>query len=324
MLAQMPTEGLSAVFWCRGFCAERISVNAPVRFQRLKDKLGNRSNASCEAEFHGAEAVLIGKEGRGVPVIIEMVALTRLDCAVSSAALMRQAVAHAIHHARHRSVFQRKLVDQPMMAEVLADMALESEAATALAFRLAGSLDRMETDDVEAAFHRIMTPVIKYTNCKAAPALSYEAMECLGGNGYVEDGVMARIYREAPVNAIWEGSGNVMGLDLLRAIARDPDAFKAVLASFDDVAAQDRACAALLNHIKDLVRHPDALEGRARALVEGLARLAAASILRAHAPTAVADAYCATRLTGAPARTFGAHGLAIDTKAIVERAVPQT
>ncbi|HEY4747687.1 MAG TPA: acyl-CoA dehydrogenase family protein, partial [Steroidobacteraceae bacterium] len=205
------------------------SVNA-LRFQRLKHKLGNRSNASAEVEFDQAYAERVGEEGRGVRTIIEMVQLTRLDCAVASAGLMRMALAQAIHHARHRVVFQKKLADQPMMGAVLADLALETEGALVLVLRLAGACDVAARDPGEAAYWRLLTPAVKYWVCKRAPAFVYEAMECLGGNGYVEESMLPRLYREAPVNAIWEGSGNVMGLDVLRAFARDGDAARDVLA----------------------------------------------------------------------------------------------
>src|SRR5690606_31385220 len=209
------------------------SVNA-LHFQRLKDKLGNRSNASSEVEFHGAEGWLVGDEGRGIPAIIEMVTATRLDCAMSSAGLMRLALANALHHTCYRTVFQRRLVDQPLMAQVLADMALDVEAATALSFRLAAAVDAAPDDERQRAWVRLMTPVTKLWVCKLAPALVYEAMECLGGNGYVEEGPLARIYREVPVNAIWEGSGNVMALDMLRVLQREPESIAQVL---DELAA---------------------------------------------------------------------------------------
>jgi putative acyl-CoA dehydrogenase len=199
------------------------SVNA-LHFQRLKDKLGNRSNASSEVEFADAFAWRVGEEGRGVRTIINMVQLTRLDCAIASAGLMRMALAQAIHHARYRTVFQKHLADQPMMRTVLADMALEVEAATALVMRLARSFDLAASDPREAMRARLLTPAVKYWVCKSAPGFIYEAMECLGGNGYVEESLLPRLYREAPVNAIWEGSGNVMCLDVLRALARDGDA----------------------------------------------------------------------------------------------------
>ena len=200
-----------------------------LHFQRLKDKLGNRSNASSEVEFADAFAWRVGEEGRGVRTIINMVQLTRLDCAIASAGIMRMALAQAIHHARHRSVFQKHLSDQPMMQAVLADMAIETEAAIALVMRLARSFDLAGSDPQEAARARLLTPAVKYWVCKSAPGFVYEAMECLGGNGYVEESIMPRLYREAPVNAIWEGSGNVMCLDVLRALTHEGDAARAVL-----------------------------------------------------------------------------------------------
>src|SRR5882672_2823015 len=202
------------------------SVNA-IRFQRLKDKLGNRSNASSEVEFTGAHAVRIGDEGKGIRTIIQMVQLTRQDCAIASAGLMRSGLAHALHHARHRSVFQKHLADQPLMQAVLSDMALHVEATIALVMRLCRSFDQAPDDLSEAAYMRLLTPAIKYWVCKSAPGFLYEAMECLGGNGYVEEGILARHYRESPVNAIWEGSGNVMCLDVLRALSREADAASA-------------------------------------------------------------------------------------------------
>src|SRR6266702_1053400 len=189
------------------------AVNA-LRFQRLKDKLGNRSNASSEVEFHGAFAERVGEEGKGIRTIIQMVQLTRQDCAIASAGLMRSGLAHALHHARHRSVFQKHLADQPLMQAVLADMALHVEASVALVMRLCRAFDQAPDDPGEAAYMRLVTPAIKYWVCKSAPGFLYEAMECLGGNGYVEEGILARHYRESPVNAIWEGSGNVMCLDV--------------------------------------------------------------------------------------------------------------
>src|SRR5215831_1421282 len=219
VLAQSP-KGLSCFLMPRWTPdGERNAI----QIVRLKDKLGNRSNASSEVEFHGAYAQLVGEEGRGIPTIIEMGNYTRLDCAIGSAGLMRQAVAQAVHHAQHRTAFQKKLADQPVMTAVLADLALESEAATALALRLARAYDRQD-DPAEAAFRRVVTPAAKYWICKRAPALIAEAMEVLGGNGYVEECVMPRLYREAPVNSIWEGSGNIMCLDVLRAMEGTPNA----------------------------------------------------------------------------------------------------
>ena len=204
------------------------TLNA-LRLQRLKDKLGNRSNASSEVEFEDAFAWRIGEEGRGVRTIIEMVQLTRLDCAVASAGLIRMGLALAAHHARHRSAFQKKLIDQPAMRMVLADLALESEAMTALSLQAARSFDLQQADAQEAAYARLVTPAAKFGICKAAPRLIYEAMECLGGNGYVEESALPRLYREAPVNAIWEGSGNVIALDILRAETREPEVATSVL-----------------------------------------------------------------------------------------------
>ncbi|MET0568020.1 MAG: isovaleryl-CoA dehydrogenase [Hyphomicrobiaceae bacterium] len=317
VLAQAP-KGLSCFLMPR-FLPDG-SVNA-MRFQRLKDKLGNRSNASSEVEFHGAHAWLVGEEGRGVPAIIEMVSLTRLDCALSSAGLMRRAVAEAIHHARHRSVFQKRLVDQQLMAEVLADLALDAEAATALAFRLARCLDNAE-DQHARAWLRLMTPVTKYWVCKIAPAVVYEAMECLGGNGYVEDSMLARLYREAPVNAIWEGSGNVMALDVLRVLQREPDAAAMVLEELGVSAGDDAGLKAALARLQALLHAPRDLDQRARALVEGLALLAAGCILRAHAPAAVADAFITTRLSGSFRHTWGQGLERADARAIIDRALP--
>src|SRR5215468_3293500 len=250
-----------------------------LRLQRLKDKLGNRSNASSEVEFVDAFAWRVGEEGRGVRTIIEMVQLTRLDCAIASAGLMRMALAQAVHHTRHRTVFQRHLADQPMMRSVLADMALDMEAVVALVMRLARAFDRAVADPAEAAFARLMTPAVKYYVCKTAPAFIYEAMECLGGNGYVEDGVLARLYREAPVNAIWEGSGNVMCLDVLRAATREVDASRAVLAQLEKQAAGLPGVSEAAERIANALSGADA-EAQARAAVGQLAMLAAAAALR--------------------------------------------
>jgi len=317
VLAQAP-GGLSC------FLMPRIrpdgSVNA-LALQRLKDKLGNRSNASSEVEFQAAHAWLIGEEGRGVPAIIEMVTCTRLDCAVGSAGLMRLTLANAIHHCRHRSVFQKRLVDQPLMSQVLADLALDVEAATALSFRLSRSFDRV-SDPHAAAWRRLMTPVTKYWVCKIGPALAYEAMECLGGNGYVEEGPAARLYRELPVNAIWEGSGNVMALDLLRVLQREPETVEIVIDDLAAAAGGDPHLKAYLSRIQGMLHEPRLLDRRGRVLAEALALLAAATILRAHAPAAVADAFIATRLSGPMRQTYGQGLDWADTRAIVDRALP--
>jgi putative acyl-CoA dehydrogenase len=289
-----------------------------LRLQRLKDKLGNRSNASAEVEFDRAEGLLVGEEGRGIPTIIDMVTLTRLDCAVSSAGLMRLALARAIHHARHRSVFQRRLIDQPLMAQVLADMALDVEAATALAFRLARAFDG--EGESEAPYRRLMTPVTKYWVCKTAPSLAYEAMECLGGNGYVEDGGFPRLYREVPVNAIWEGSGNVMCLDVLRVIEREPETLDKVLAEVETIASVEPRLKKAVIKIKELARGVRHDQGAARTFVELLALAGAAALLASYAPNAVSDAFLATRLQGSGRNTYGAGVAHADTNDILARA----
>src|SRR5262245_17630558 len=317
VLAQAP-GGLSCFLMPR-FLPDG-SRNA-LALQRLKDKLGNRSNASSEVEFQAAHAWLIGEEGRGVATIIEMVTYTRLDCAVGSAGLMRLTLANAIHHCRHRSVFHKQLVDQPLMRQVLADLALDVEAATALALRLSGSCDHA-ADSHAAAWRRLMTPVTKYWVCKIAPALAYEAMECLGGNGYVEEGLAARLYRELPVNAIWEGSGNVMALDLLRVLQHQPEPLEIVMDDLAKAASGDAHLKAHLSRVETLLHEPRLLDRRARDLAEALAVLAAATILRAHAPAAVADAFIATRLSGPARHTYGQGLDRADTRAIVDRAFP--
>jgi putative acyl-CoA dehydrogenase len=268
------------------------SVNA-LHFQRLKDKLGNRSNASSEVEFAEAFAWRVGEEGRGVRTIIQMVQLTRLDCAIASAGLMRMAQAQALHHARHRIVFQKRLVDQPMMAGVLADMALEAEAAVALVMRLCRSFDLASSDPSEAARARLLTPAMKFWVCKRAPAFVYEAMECLGGNGYVEESLLPRLYREAPVNAIWEGSGNVMGLDVLRAATHD--SAQSVL----DALVEDAAGLPGVRETRALIGQALAAgEAQARLAVERLALLAAVAALRTSAPASVAELFARTRFNG--------------------------
>src|SRR5947209_6477279 len=258
------------------------SVNA-IQFQRLKDKLGNRSNASSEVEFVDAYGTRIGDEGKGIRTIIQMVQLTRQDCAIASAGLMRSGLAHALHHARHRSVFQKHLADQPLMQAVLSDMALHLEASIALVMRLCRSFDRASEDADEAAYMRLLTPAIKYWVCKSAPAFLYEAMECLGGNGYVEEGVLARHYRESPVNAIWEGSGYVMCLDVLRALSREPDGAMAVVW---ELAEQTQGVSGGIEAVASIAksfRRPDG-ERVARLAVEKLALLAATAALNKIAP----------------------------------------
>jgi len=297
------------------------SVNG-LRLQRLKNKLGNRSNASSEVEFVDAFAWRVGPEGRGVRTIIEMVQLTRLDCAIASAGLMRMALAQAVHHTRHRTVFQKRLADQPMMRTLTADLALELEGVVALVLRLCRSFDRAAQDAADAARARLLTPAVKYWVCKSAPAFIYEAMECLGGNGYVEEGALARLYREAPVNAIWEGSGNVMCLDVLRALAREADQARAVLAGLAQSCAGLAGTAEAAAFVATALSAADA-EAHARAAVEQLAMLAAAAALAESGPPQIAAAFARTRLTSRRGATYGTAQLDGDVVApLLMRALP--
>jgi putative acyl-CoA dehydrogenase len=290
-----------------------------VRLQRLKDKLGNRANASSEVEFHNAWALLVGEEGRGLPVILEMVNHTRVDCAVGSASLMRQALSQAAFHAAHRSAFERLLIDQPLMLHVLADLTVESEAATALALRLARAYDACATkaDRHEAAFCRVMTPAIKYFTTKRAPAFVVEALEVLGGIGYVEESIMPRLYREAPLNSIWEGSGNVMCLDVRRAL-RAPESADAVLDELALARGADPRLDRFVTALESRLRASE--ESEARVLAERLALAVAGSLLVRFAPHAVADAFCASRLEGSWTGAFGALPPGVPARDIVRRA----
>jgi putative acyl-CoA dehydrogenase len=291
-----------------------------VHLLRLKDKLGNRSNASSEVEFIDAHAELIGEQGRGIPTIIEMANHTRLDCTIGSAGLMRQAVAQAIHHARHRIAFQKKLVDHGLMTNVLADLALESEAATALALRLARAYD--ESDEASLAFRRVITPAAKFWVCKRACYLAEEAMEVLGGSGYIEECTLPRIYREMPVNSIWEGSGNIMCLDVLRAVARLGPAAELLLADLAEAGRSDDRLAASVDRLRPhfAAAHAGG-ESEARAITRDLIIAVQAALLIRHAPAPVAEAFCASRLAG-DTSTFGLLPRGIDLHAIVERAAP--
>lgn len=310
--------GLSCFFMPR--FAPDGSVNA-IQFQRLKDKLGNRSNASSEVEFAGAYAEAVGEEGKGIRTIIQMVQLTRQDCAIASVGLMRSGLAHALHHARHRSVFQKHLADQPLMQAVLSDMALHVEASTALVMRLCRAFDRTPHDTAEAAYMRLLTPAIKYWICKSAPSFLYEAMECLGGNGYVEDGILARHYRESPVNAIWEGSGNVMCLDVLRALSREPEAAMAVLQSLAAETKDLRGAGEAVAFIGKTFRRADG-ERVARLAVEKLALLAAAAALNG-VSSHQAKLFAATRLAANHASMYGAVEIESgDVRGLLERALP--
>ncbi|MEZ5872279.1 MAG: acyl-CoA dehydrogenase family protein [Nitratireductor sp.] len=323
VLAQMEGKGNQTGLSC--FLLPRILPDGrpnALRFQRLKDKLGNKSNASSEVEFHGALAWPVGEPGRGVPTIIEMVTLTRLDCAVSSAGLMRISLAEAVHHTRHRMVSGALLSDQPLMQRVLADMALDVAAATALSLRLASSFDQASADASQAAYARLMTPVVKYWVCKSAAPMIGEAMECLGGNGYIEDGNLARHYREAPVNAIWEGSGNVMCLDLMRVVSKGGRILDAVLTGLQ----QDlggAAAAKSVEVIRTAAGMAEADPGSARILAEQLAITAAGAELRRLGLGFIADAFIETRLGGLWRSTYGMLDNRHDAAAIVDALYPQ-
>jgi putative acyl-CoA dehydrogenase len=275
-----------------------------MRLVRLKDKLGNRSNASSEVEFEGAYARRCGPEGEGVKTIIAMVQLTRLDCVLGSTGIMRSALMQAIHHTRHRIAFQRKLADQPLMRAVLGDLALEREAALALALRLAAAFDRAATDPNEAAFARVLTPAAKLYVCKATPGFVYEALECMGGNGFVEEGPFARLYREAPLNAIWEGSGNIMALDVMRGVERERDAAERVLAGLDKSLGNVPHARAALDRVRTGWRDPQR-EALGRRSSETLALLAATAALKSAAPAEVTEAYAESRLGGLAVRNYG-------------------
>ena len=293
-----------------------------VHVQRLKDKLGNRSNASSEVEFDGAWARMVGEEGRGVATIIEMVAGTRLDCITGSAALMRQAVTQAIHHAVHRSAFGASLIDKPLMLNVLADLEIETEAAVLLMMRVAGAFDRSPVDEHEAQIKRILTPVAKYWVTKRCSEVVREALECMGGNGYVEDSIMPRLYRESPVNAIWEGSGNVIALDLVRAIAREPGSVDALEKELESSKGIDRRLDAAVDASLAAVRAPADVEYEARRLVESLALAAAGSLLARFAATEVWEGFAAGRLSQDRGLLYGALPPGVDVRAVVEPAIP--
>jgi putative acyl-CoA dehydrogenase len=291
--------------------------------QRLKEKLGNRSNASSEVEFNQAWATLVGEEGKGVQTIIEMVNFTRLDCVLGTAALMRQAVAQATHHATYRQAFSRRLLDQPLMQNVLADLAIESEAATILAMRLARACDQAETSAHENLIKRLGTAIGKYWIAKRGPVHIAEALECLGGNGYVEESIMPRLYREAPLNSIWEGSGNVNALDVLRALTKEPQALESLSQELAPARKADPRLDAAISHLQRQLADTDALEWRARYLVEQMALVFQGALLVQHGHSAIADAFCATRLSGDWGRAFGTLPRSVDATAIIERSRPK-
>jgi putative acyl-CoA dehydrogenase len=318
VLAQAPA-GLSC------FLLPRVRPDGSrngMHLQRLKDKLGNRSNASAEVEYDGAMAWLVGEEGRGVRTIIEMVNMTRLDCVLGTATGMRAAVTLATHHATRRMAFGRKLADQPLMASVLADLAIESEATTMAAFRLAGATDRAARGDAqESAFRRLALATTKYWVCKRAPAHAAEALECLGGNGYVEESGLPRLYREAPLQSIWEGSGNVAALDALRALIRQPESAEAFFAELDLAAGADTRLDQAIGRLRKELSDPS--EARARHLAEAMALALQGALLVRHGDPAVADAFAASRLAGEWGHAFGTLPPGIDTAAIIGRATPE-
>jgi len=315
VLAQAP-GGLSCFFMPRFRPDGRTNG---LIFQRLKDKLGNRSNASSEVEFRDAYALVLGEEGKGIRTILQMVQLTRLDCAISSAGMMRMALAQALHHARHRIVFQKKLIDQPMMRSVLADMALDVEGAVAAVMRLCRSFDLAPQDESEAARARLLTPAVKYWICKTAPGFVYEAMECLGGNGYVEDFTLPRLYREAPVNAIWEGSGNVMGLDVLRAASKTADAGDVIahlVEEAKDCPGVDETVSAIYG-----IMQSTSPESHARILTVHIAQLAAAAALATSVPE-IAEDFTRIRMQLRRNETYGACDVTGSASRLLERALP--
>jgi len=318
MLANAP-GGLSC-FWVPRWRPD--GTRNPIAIQRLKDKLGDRSNASSEIELLDTWGALVGDEGAGVRTIIEMVNHTRLDCVLGSTAIMRQGVAQATWHAHHRAAFGRTLEEQPLMTNVLADLAIEAEAATAAALRLARAFDAATHDEHEARIKRLVTPIIKYWTCKRAPQHAAEALECLGGAGFVEESDLPRLYRQSPVNGVWEGSGNVICLDVLRALARAPETLDAYWDEIALAAGADRrldeAARALRAELADL----DAAEARARHLVERMALVFQGSLLVRNAPAAVADAFCAARLGADCGLAFGTLPPHVDATTIVKRARP--
>ena len=288
--------------------------------QRLKDKLGNRSNASSEIELDDTWGLMVGEEGRGVPTIIEMVNHTRMDCIMGSSSGMRMAVAQALHHASHRSAFRKPLIEQPLMRNVLADLCLESEAATTVMMRLARAYDESHQDPTARAFARLATAVMKYWICKRQSAVCGEALECLGGGGFVEESILSRLYREAPCNSIWEGSGNIMCLDVLRAMARSPES---VDAFFGEVlSANDGRVTRFAESIREDLGDFGDIETRARRLVERLALVLQASLLSRHSDPAVADAFCASRLDGRRGLVFGTLPANTGFSEIIERSRP--
>jgi putative acyl-CoA dehydrogenase len=291
-----------------------------LKLQRLKDKCGNRSNASSEVEFYGLHAVMLGEEGRGIRTIIDMVHATRLDFAVGSSGLMRQALSQAIHHASQRRAFQRALIDQPIMQNVVADLAIESEALMWMSMRLARAFDRSEADERERLLSRLATPVAKYWACKRAPQFVAEALECHGGNGFIADHLMERLYREAPLNGIWEGTGNVICLDVLRAIQREPGAVDVFFDEVGEARRADKTLDCVVQDLRTRLAEPSSLEPVARRVVETMAFVLQASLLLRHSTNEVADTFCRTRLAGDRGYAFGTIPSGPCTRSIIDRA----
>lgn len=298
----------------------------PIRIQRLKDKVGNKSNSSSEVEFQDAWGILMGEEGRGIPTIIEMATYTRLSCVLGSAGMMRQATVQGIAYTRKREAFGKKIYEQPLMRSVLVDFALESEAATITALSLAEAFEKGDADPLAKALKRFITPAAKYWVCKRAVSLTGEGMEVFGGNGYVEEGSLGRLFREAPVNSIWEGSGNVMCLDVLRAMAKEPDLVAQILQEMNRLAAGNEELGKAINELMTLFHTPvHELEAMARYLVERLIVTFQACLVQKHSPSYVSDAFVKTRITQLPSANFGSFkATGLDTEAILERAFPST
>jgi len=297
------------------------SLNA-MHIQRLKDKMGNVANASCETELRGAYALMVGEEGRGVRTIINMVAMTRFDCMIGSSGGMRQALVQAIHHCRQRSAFGKILTDQPLMQNVLADLALESEAATAMTMRIARALDSAEASREEKLLVRIGAMLGKYWICKRTPGHAFEAMECIGGSGVMEDSIMPRLFRESPVNAIWEGSGNIQCLDLLRAMHKDPGVLEAYFGEVGKAHGLNPQLDSAISRLKDQFADTVAMEYRTRTLVGSMATVLQAALLVQHSSEDVADAFCASRLGPSVSQLYGALPVNVNCGAIIDRAFP--
>lgn len=316
-LALAQAEGGLSCFLLPRWTDEGVSNGFQIR--RLKDKIGNRSNASAEVEFADARAWLVGEEGAGVRTIIEMVNLTRLDCALTSAGLMRRAVIEAIHHGLHRRAFGRVLSEHPLMEGVLADIGLESEASTRLTMRLAAAYDVQDEDERERLFLRVALPASKYWICKRAPWVAFEALECVGGGGYVEESILARIYRDSALNSVWEGCSNIICLDVLRALDRESGAEEATVSVLEEYGREDERLGNLVGELKARIRKKARSEAMARDLAERLALALQASLMVREAPGSVADAFLATRVTRTPGIPFGTFPAGLQVARVLDR-----